>query len=97
MTHFKALKAGMEMPYIQFQLTLLISSWVIRLQWHQQLGNVTGYPGVFPGNLHPYPSKPVPASTGAGFDKYGCRFCKNPRGYNPSTGAPSNTDRENLS
>ena len=61
------------------------------------LGNVTGYPGFFPGNLHPYPSKPVPASTGAGFDKYGCGFCKNPRGYNPSTGAPSNTDRENIS
>ena len=61
------------------------------------LGNVTGYPGVFPGNPHPYPSKPVPASTGAGFDKYGCGFCKNPRGYNPSMGAPSNTDRENIS
>ena len=62
-----------------------------------QIGNVTGYPGVFPGNPHPYPSKPVPASTGAGFDKYGCGFCKNPRVYNPSTGAPSNTDRENIS
>ena len=61
------------------------------------VGNVTGYPGVFLGNLHPYPSKPVPASTGAGFDKYRCWFCKNPRGYNPSTGAPSNTDRENIS
>ena len=61
------------------------------------LGNVTGYPGVFPCNPHPYPSKPVPTSTGAGFDKYGCGFCKNPRGYNPSMGAPSNTDRENIS
>jgi len=33
--------------------------------------NVMGYPGVFQGNLHPYPSKPVPAVTGAGFDRYG--------------------------
>ena len=61
------------------------------------IGNVTGYPGVFPGNPHLYLSKPIPASTGAGFDKYGCGFCKNPRVYNPSTGAPSNTDRENIS
>ena len=35
------------------------------------VGNVTGYPGVFQGNPHPYPSKPVPAVTGAGFDGYG--------------------------
>ena len=35
------------------------------------LGNVTGYPGVFQGNPHPYPSKPAPASTGAGFHRYG--------------------------
>ena len=34
-----------------------------------ELGNVTGYPGVFLGNPHLYPSKPVPASTGAGFAK----------------------------
>ena len=31
------------------------------------LGNVTGYPGVFQGNPYPYPSIPVPASTGTGF------------------------------
>ena len=70
---------------------------LIRASWWASVGNVTGYPGVFPGNLHPYPSKPVPASTGAGFDKYRCGFCKNPRVYNPSTGAPSNADRENIS
>ena len=35
------------------------------------LGNVTGYPGVFQGNLHPYPSKPIPASMGVGFHRYG--------------------------
>ncbi|KAF8799791.1 hypothetical protein BYT27DRAFT_7119498, partial [Phlegmacium glaucopus] len=50
------------------------------------IGNVTGYPGVFQGNLHLYPSKPVPTSTGAGFDRHGCRFCKNPRVYNPWMG-----------
>jgi len=32
-----------------------------------ELGNVTGYPGVFQSNPRPYPSKPAPASTGAGF------------------------------
>ena len=51
-----------------------------------QLGNVMGYPGVLQGNPHPYRSKPVPASTGMGFDGYGCGFCKNTRVYNPSTG-----------
>ena len=35
------------------------------------VGNVMGYPGVFQGNLHPYLSKPAPASTGAGFHRYG--------------------------
>ena len=52
------------------------------------LGNVTGYPGVFQDNLHPYPSKPIPASTGVGFDKYRCGFFKNPRVYNPWMGTP---------
>ena len=40
------------------------------------VGNVTGYPGVFQDNLHPYLSKPIPRSrvrvltgTGAGFSK----------------------------
>ena len=37
------------------------------------LGNVRGYPGVFQGNPHPYPWKPAPAATGAGFDGYGSR------------------------
>ncbi|KIJ90190.1 hypothetical protein K443DRAFT_15438 [Laccaria amethystina LaAM-08-1] len=32
-----------------------------------QLGNVTGYPGVFQSNPCLYPSKPVPASMSAGF------------------------------
>ena len=36
-----------------------------------RIGNVTGYPGVFQINPHPYPSKPVPAATGMGFDGYG--------------------------
>jgi hypothetical protein len=37
------------------------------------LVNVTGYPGVFQGNPHPYPWKPAPAATGMGFDGYGLR------------------------
>ncbi|KAF8810025.1 hypothetical protein BYT27DRAFT_7092797 [Phlegmacium glaucopus] len=44
-----------------------------------------GYPGVFQGNPHPYPSKPVPTSMGTGFDRHGCRFFKNLRVYNPWT------------
>ena len=35
-----------------------------------RIGNVTGYPGVFQSNPCPYPSKPVPASTGTGFRGY---------------------------
>ena len=35
------------------------------------IGNVTGYPGVFQSNPHPYLSKPVPASMGTGFRRYG--------------------------
>ena len=35
------------------------------------LGNVTGNPGVFQGNPHPYPWKPTPAATGVGFRGYG--------------------------
>ena len=38
------------------------------------LGIVTGNPGVFLGNLHPYPLKPVPTATGAGFNGYGYGF-----------------------
>ena len=35
------------------------------------IGNATGYPGVFQGNLHPYPWKPTPAfvGTGCGFSQ----------------------------
>jgi hypothetical protein len=40
------------------------------------VGNTTGYPGVFQGNPHPYPWKPVPTAMGAGFAGYGCGFCK---------------------
>ncbi|KAF8809270.1 hypothetical protein BYT27DRAFT_7094862, partial [Phlegmacium glaucopus] len=50
------------------------------------LGNVMGYPGVFQGNPHLHPSKPIPTSTGAGFDRHRCGFCKNLRVYNPWTG-----------
>jgi len=48
------------------------------------LGNVTGYPGVFQSNPCPYPSKPVPVSTGAGFHGYGLRVYKNPRVPQPT-------------
>ncbi|KAF8801875.1 hypothetical protein BYT27DRAFT_7113967 [Phlegmacium glaucopus] len=60
----------------------------------RNLGNVMGYPGVFQGNLHPYPSKPVPTSMGVGFDRYRCGFCKNPRVYDPWMGmCPKPTGR----
>ena len=43
------------------------------------MGNVAGYPGVFQGNPHLYPSKPVPASTGVGFMGMGGGFaCLDP-------------------
>ena len=48
------------------------------------LGNVTGYPGVFQSNPHPYPSKPVPASMGTGFHGHGSRVYKNPRVPQPA-------------
>ena len=38
-----------------------------------QVGIVTGNPGVFQGNLHPYPRKTAPAVTGRGFRGYGLR------------------------
>ena len=41
-------------------------------QFH--IGIVTGNPGVFQGNPHPYPWKPAPAATGMGFRGYGCGF-----------------------
>ena len=36
-----------------------------------QLVIVMGNPGVFQGYLYPYPSKPVPATKGRGFDGSG--------------------------
>ena len=43
-----------------------------------RVGNVTGYPGVFQSNPHPFPSKPIPASMGTGFHGHGSRVYKNP-------------------
>ena len=55
------------------------------------IGNVTGYPGVFQSNPHPYPSKPAPASTGVGFRWYGWWVYKNPGVTQPAQGfAPRN-------
>ncbi|KAF8812142.1 hypothetical protein BYT27DRAFT_7088084 [Phlegmacium glaucopus] len=68
------------------QYNLPVSGDIIELLICHQLGNVTGYPGVSQGNLHPYPSKPIPTSMGAGFNWYRCGFCKNPRVYNPWMG-----------
>jgi hypothetical protein len=36
------------------------------VRWGEELGNITGYPGVFQGNSHQYPSKPVPVTMGTG-------------------------------
>ena len=36
------------------------------------IGIVTGYPGVFQGNLHLHPHKPPPTAKGRGFSRYGC-------------------------
>ena len=44
-----------------------------KLRVHMAIGNMTGNPGVFQGNLHLYPRKPTPAYTGAGFCRYGLR------------------------
>ena len=46
-----------------------------------QIGNVTGYPGVFQGNLCPYPSEPIPIHKGTGFDRYGSWVGYNPQVY----------------
>ena len=43
-----------------------------------ELGDVTGYPGVFQGNPHPCPWKPVPVAMGTGFARYGLWVLKNP-------------------
>jgi len=50
------------------------------------VGNVTGYPGVFQSNPHPYPSKPVPTSRGMGFHGHGSWVYKNPRVPQPAWG-----------
>src|ERR1700678_4439848 len=39
----------------------------------------TGCPGVFQGNLCPYPSELVPVHQGTGFDRYGSWVGYNPR------------------
>jgi hypothetical protein len=49
----------------------------------EYLGNATGYPGVFQGNPSPYPWKPTPAATGAGFHGYGVWVYSNPRVLKP--------------
>ena len=41
--------------------------------WTSRVGIVTGNPGVFQGNPHPYPRKTAPAVTGRGFRGYGLR------------------------
>ena len=58
------------------------------------IGNVTGYPGVFQSNPHPYPSKPVPASMGRVFMGTGQGFTKT-HGYpNPREVVPSEMTNE---
>jgi len=47
-----------------------------------------GYPGVFQSNPHPYPSKPIPASMGVGFCRYGSGVYKNPGVPNMHRGIP---------
>ena len=43
-----------------------------------EVGSVTGNPGVFQGNPHPYPWKPVPACMGTGFHGYRSWVFSNP-------------------
>ena len=50
---------------------------------NRQIGNVTGYPGVFPGNPHLYLLKPIPIHKGTGFDRCGSWV-----GYNPQVSKP---------
>ena len=69
--------------FILFEASFIYLCYLVALSLHihlgpihtsqeeYQVGNVTGYPGVFQSNPHPYPSKPAPASTGAGFRWYG--------------------------
>jgi len=65
-----------------------IKEWVTVERAEVLLGNVTGYPGVFQSNLHLYPSKPVPASTAAGFRRYRSGVYKNPGVPNMHRGIP---------
>ena len=59
--------SGLCLCNIQNLFLLPVKRWI-------QLGNVTGYPGVFQGNPRPYPSKPVPALMGTGFAGTGDGF-----------------------
>ena len=61
--HFK-IKPHFQRMVIHYIIDLMMVD-------HMWLGNVTGYPGVFQSNPCPYPSKPIPASTGTGFCGYG--------------------------
>ena len=57
------------------------------------LGNVTGYPGVFQSNPHPYPSKPVPTFMGMGFHGHRSRVYKNPQVPQPAWGCAFRDDQ----
>ena len=57
-------------PYIYFPHSWLMyseSRLKITSMNGSPVGITTGNPGVFPGNLYPYPSKPTPMTTGVGF------------------------------
>ena len=52
--------------------SLLLPSFHPSSQWHQvHLGITMGNPGVFPGNLYPYLSKPTPMTMCRGFHRSG--------------------------
>jgi len=50
---------------VDHTIEVLVRNTCVSIQW--SVGNVMGYPGVFQGNPYPYPSIPIPASTGTGF------------------------------
>jgi hypothetical protein len=72
-----------------FEALAVMRRWYSR----EEIGNVTGYPGVFQSNPCPYPSKPVPASMSAGFRGYGSRVYENPRVPQPARGYASQNDQ----
>jgi len=84
-------------PHIQWVFVVVIHAEepnTIRNHYHQhQLGNVTGYPGVFQSNPCPYPSKPVPASMSTGFHRYGLWVYENPWVLQPAQGYASRNDK----